>query len=99
MNGSAEGLSKGVFITAVRENREELRRNSGWILCLGILLIIIGCLAVSSAFVATLATMIFLGFVMLLAGVMEVAGAFWVRHRGGFFLGLLMGVLLFLAGI
>jgi uncharacterized membrane protein HdeD (DUF308 family) len=98
MNGSGTALP-GTFVTAMRENLEELRRNRGWILILGIVLIVIGCCALTSAFIATLATMLFFGLMMMLGGILEVVGSFWVRHWGGFFLGLVMGVLLFLAGM
>jgi uncharacterized membrane protein HdeD (DUF308 family) len=89
----------GVILTAVRENVAEMQRNRGWILALGIALIILGCVAVTYTFSATIATMVYLGYFLLIGGAFEVAAAFWARQWGGFFLGLLMGVLLILAGI
>ncbi len=89
----------GVLLTAVRENVAEMQRNRGWILALGIALIVIGCLAVTYTVSATIASMVYLGYFLLIGGVVEVVAAFWARHWGGFFLGLTMGVLLILAGI
>lgn len=91
--------SGGVIMTAIRENVAEMQRNRGWILALGIALIIIGCLAVTYAITATIASMIYLGYFLLIGGAFEIVGAFWSRHWGGFFLGLLMGMLLILAGV
>lgn len=92
-------LFPGVFGTAVRENISEMQRNRGWILALGIALIVLGMLAVTYTVSATIATMIYLGYMLLIAGAFEIVGAFWARQWGGFFLDLLMGVLLVLAGI
>ena len=89
----------GVILTAVRENVAEMQRNRGWILALGIALIVIGCLAVTYTVSATIASMVYLGYFLLIGGFFEVVAAFWARQWGGFFLGLLMGVLLILAGI
>jgi len=94
--GNAPG---GVILTAVRENIADMQRNRGWIMALGIALIVIGCLAVTYTVSATIATMVYLGYFLLIGGAFEVIAAFWARHWGGFFLGLLMGVLLILAGI
>ncbi len=99
MDQIARSPLPGTILTAVRENINELQRNRGWILALGIGLIIVGCLAVGSAFIATIATMVYLGFILLMGGAFELIGAFWVRQWGGFFLGLFMGGLLLLSGI
>lgn len=99
MSSSPSPFLPGPFGTAVRENLAELQRNRGWILALGIALIVVGCLAVSYSFMATIATMFYLGYFLMFGGIVEVVGSFWARHWGGFFLGLLMGVLLFLAGL
>lgn len=99
MSSSLGRVPGGVILTAVRENVAEMQRNRGWILALGIALVVLGCLAVTYSFSATIATMIYLGYFLILGGVFEIVGSFWARHWGGFFLGLLMGVLLFIAGI
>lgn len=96
---SNNNLLRGRLITAVREDIVELQRSRGWILALGIILIVVGCLAVTYTVAATIATMVYLGYFLLIGGVFEITGAFFVRHWGGFFLGLLMGVLLILAGV
>jgi uncharacterized membrane protein HdeD (DUF308 family) len=94
--GKAPG---GVILTAVRENVAEMQRNRGWILALGIALIVLGCLAVTYTITATITTMVYLGYFLLIGGFFEVVSAFWARQWGGFFLGLMMGMLLILAGI
>lgn len=99
MSAASGNALGGTLITAVRENIAELQRNRGWILALGIGLIIVGTVALAYSFSATLATMFYLGYFLIIGGVIEVVGSFWARHWGGFFLGLLMGVLLFIAGI
>jgi uncharacterized membrane protein HdeD (DUF308 family) len=99
MSSPPGNVPGGVILTAVRENVAEMQRNRGWILALGIALIVIGCLAVTYTVSATIATMVYLGYFLLIGGVFEVVAAFWARHWGGFFLGLFMGMLLVLAGI
>ncbi|HQR08524.1 MAG TPA: HdeD family acid-resistance protein [Gemmatales bacterium] len=89
----------GMIMTAVRENIAEMQRNRGWILLLGIVLVLLGTMAIIYTVTATFATMAYLGWFLMIAGVFEVAGAFYARHWGGFFLDLLMGVLLIVAGI
>lgn len=89
----------GFIATAVRENIAEMQRNRGWILLLGIVLVLLGTMAIIYTVTATFATMAYLGYFLIIAGAFEVGGAFYARHWGGFFLDLLMGVLLILAGI
>ena len=54
-----------------------LRRNWGWFVALGILLILIGMAAISSPVVATLATVEIFGVFLLIAAVVEFASAIW----------------------
>jgi uncharacterized membrane protein HdeD (DUF308 family) len=77
----------------------ELRRNWGWFLVIGILLILVGCVALSYSFLATIASILFFGYLLLGTGVMEILGVFYVRKWSGSFLHLLMGVLDILIGL
>ena len=74
---------------ARRVLRHELEAITGhwrWILALGIVLIVIGTLAVMMPLAATLATALVLGSLLLLGGVAQLVGAFWTRDWSGFFL-------------
>lgn len=78
---------------------QELRRDWGWFLALGILLIVIGFLAIGSAVVATLASVVFLGWLLIIGGVMQLFYAFRMRAQHHLFLQLLLGVLSLVVGI
>jgi uncharacterized membrane protein HdeD (DUF308 family) len=71
----------------------------GWVLALGIVLIVTGGLACAFAFTATLATVLALGILLLLAGGFQFGTAVWARDRKRFFLFLLTGVLCAVAGV
>ena len=72
---------------------EGFRRNWGWLLVLGIVLMILGLLATSMSVLATLATVSVLGILLLVAGVFEIGNAFRHTHHGGFWMHLFAGVL------
>lgn len=72
---------------------DDIRKRSGWILAFGVLVIILGAVALASSVVVTLASMIFLGWLMILTGVLQIAHAFSIKAWGGFFIDLLAGVL------
>jgi uncharacterized membrane protein HdeD (DUF308 family) len=76
-----------------------LRGSSGFLLVLGILLIFLGCLAISSAFVATLATVVLIGTLLLIGGGVEAVSAFLGRGWRGFLLHLLAAVLYVILGL
>lgn len=78
---------------------EHLKRRWGWFVALGVLLVVMGAIAVGWSFLATIASVIFLGWLMLVGGVLEVAHAFSNKRWGGFFLDLLAGVLYIVVGL
>ena len=86
------------FQSGVAEDLQELRRNWGWFLVLGIALIILCACAIGSAFVATLATVMTFGILVLAGGCVEIVSSFWARRLGGFFLHLLAGILYVVIG-
>jgi uncharacterized membrane protein HdeD (DUF308 family) len=95
-----------VSTTIERPHRAELRHglialrgNWFWFVLLGIALIAVGSVALSSVVVASLATAVALGVLILLGGVGEMVGAFWCRFWSGFFLHLLTGVLSVVVGL
>ncbi len=77
----------------------ELRRNWGWFLVLGVLLILVGCAALSYSFLFTVTSVFFFGCLLFGTGIMEILGVFFVRRWSGSFLHLLMGVLDILIGL
>jgi len=77
--------------TAISENRT-------WFTIFGILLIVLGVIAIAFPFMATIATKIFLGWLFLIGGIVQVIHAFSVKGWSEFFLDLLMGVLFLVGG-
>jgi uncharacterized membrane protein HdeD (DUF308 family) len=82
----------------IHENVAELRRSWGWFLALGILLTLLGLVALSYSCIATITTVLVFGYFLLIGGVFHIVGAFFTRGWGGLFLGLLAGVLYLAAG-
>lgn len=72
---------------------EELRRCWGWLLFLGIVLILMGTVALGLPLLATISAVLIYGWVLLIGGVFEVVAAFGAQRWGGFFLHLLAGVI------
>jgi uncharacterized membrane protein HdeD (DUF308 family) len=77
---------------------EGLRKNWFWLLILGIALVIVGCLAIGSSFIATLTTVIVLGILFLAGGIVDIVSAFWAHCWRGFWLSLLAGILYVVLG-
>jgi uncharacterized membrane protein HdeD (DUF308 family) len=77
---------------------EVLRQRWGWILALGIVLIVLGAIAIGSSMLMTVATMMFVGWLMIFGGVLEAAHAFTCQAWSGFFVDLLSGILYAVAG-
>src|SRR5262245_65765548 len=77
---------------------DELRRHWGWYFALGLVLIVLGTIAIGSTFVMTIASVFFFGWLLIIGGVMAVIHAFWHKRWSGFFLDLLTGILYVVAG-
>lgn len=71
----------------------------GWLLAMGIFLIVIGCFAISAPFAATFASVLVLGWLLIVGGIFEVISAFAYRHYGGFLVNLFLGLFSILVGI
>jgi uncharacterized membrane protein HdeD (DUF308 family) len=76
----------------------ELRRRWGWYLALGIVLTVLGMIAIGSTFLMTIASVLFFGWLLIVGGVMEAIHAFWHKRWAGFFLDLLTGILYVIVG-
>ena len=75
-----------------------LRKSRFWLLVLGALLIVVGLVAISASFIATLATVVMLGFLLMIGGAVEIVDAFLGRGWRGFWLHLLTGILYLVLG-
>jgi uncharacterized membrane protein HdeD (DUF308 family) len=87
------------LLTELRHGLDALRGNWFWFVLLGIALIVLGCAALGSVVIASLATAVIIGMLILLGGFAETLGAFWCRGWSGFFLHLLSGVLSIVIGV
>jgi uncharacterized membrane protein HdeD (DUF308 family) len=72
-----------------------------WVLFLveGIVLVVLGFLAIVVPVVATIAVTIFLGWLFLISGIIGLVTTFWARHAPGFWWSLLSAVLAIAAGL
>lgn len=77
----------------------ELRRNWGWLLALGILLVILGIIALVDSVSVTVISMFLFGWVLLVAGIIEAVQAFRHRRGGHLFLHVLNAVLSIIVGL
>lgn len=77
---------------------EELKSKWGWFLGLGIVLIVAGTIALGSAFLMTVFSMMLLGWLMIVGGVLEAIHAFGCKKWSGFFIDLLTGILYLVVG-
>lgn len=72
----------------------------GWILLWGILLVVLGCVAISVSTLTTLISVIFLGVLILLGGIVMLVDSFksWWNRWGGFLLHFLIAILYIIVG-
>lgn len=77
---------------------DEARRNWGWFLAFGILLVILGIGVISSSYYATVFSVILFGFFLLGAGIVQIIQAFLAHKWSGFFLTLFLGILYLITG-
>ena len=77
---------------------EEVRAHRGWFLFMGVALIVLGTVAIGSAEVMTMVSVMFIGWLLLFAGLFEVIHGFARRAWGGFFVNLMGGLLYLVTG-
>jgi len=75
-----------------------LRKSGFWLLILGALLIVVGLVAISSSFIATLATVVMVGTLLMIGGAVEIVDAFLGRGWRGFWMHLLAGIMYLVLG-
>jgi uncharacterized membrane protein HdeD (DUF308 family) len=80
------------IMSSLESHVEEARKNWGWLLALGIVLILVGAYCIWAEMAATLASMVVLGAVLVVAGIVRLVSIFTARSLG-------YGILLLLGGI
>lgn len=83
---------------AINALAEDVRSKWIWFLLLGIVLIVLGGIALGNLLVATIATVYYIGALILVAGVVQIVHAFQVKEWGNFFIWLLSGLFYAVAG-
>lgn len=81
------------------EVREGLRRTWRALMTVGVIAIVIGCIAILVPAVASVGTAIFIGWILLIAGLFMVAGAFTAHSLGTVVLRLLWAALTIIVGL
>lgn len=77
---------------------ENVRRYWGWFLALGIVMLILGLVALSSLLVATLVKTLVYGWLLLVGGIVTAIGAFRIGGTWNIILGVLLALLFGYAG-
>jgi hypothetical protein len=78
---------------------EHLRKSWGWFLALGIVLVVLGVIALTFIPAATLGSVIVLGWLMFVSGILEGVYAFHARSWGGVLVHVLGAVLGVIVGL
>jgi uncharacterized membrane protein HdeD (DUF308 family) len=78
---------------------EEVRAHRTWFLILGIALIILGSIAIGSAELMTVASILIFGWLLIFAGLFEIVHGFARRAWGGFIINLMGGLLYTVTGL
>lgn len=79
-------------------NIDDARKNWGWFLAFGILLIILGLGVISASYYATVFSVVLFGVFLLAGGVVQIIQAFLAHKWSGFFLTLFLGILYLITG-
>jgi uncharacterized membrane protein HdeD (DUF308 family) len=76
-----------------------LRRNWGWLVGLGLVMCVVGVVAIGSPVWATITTVEVFGILLIISGAIEIVGAFRVGRSGSFVVHLLCGLLSMFLGV
>lgn len=87
------------FYLSINDEKVSLRAMAWSLFFMGMLLIIVGMVAISSSFVATLASVKVFGILLLIAGGIEVVHAVMIRNMRGFALHLLAAAIYLVVGL
>jgi Short repeat of unknown function (DUF308) len=94
----ARGAYGRPVVADLRHHVDALRGGWLWFVVLGVAMIVLGCIALGSAVIASPPTAMVIGALLLVSGAAEIIGAFWCRGWSGFFFHLLSGVLSVVVG-
>jgi uncharacterized membrane protein HdeD (DUF308 family) len=79
--------------------RQQIRQGAGWGIAVGILLIVLGIVAIALPFATAIALSILFGWLFILGGVGQIIYAFLSQPAGSFIWKLLLGIFYLIAGI
>ncbi len=94
----ATGVDKAIPLS-LGSGISALRHRSRWIVGFGVLLAVLGGLAFSSVFAATIVTVYFVGISMIAAGAAEIVMGFQAKSWSRFLLWIILGAIYMMAGI
>jgi uncharacterized membrane protein HdeD (DUF308 family) len=83
----------------IESKADEQISSSGWTNAIAVLMIVLGFIAITFPFFATIATALMFGWIFIFAGIAQIAYAFQSRGAGQVVWKLILGFLYFLAGI
>ncbi len=98
-NSSEASSSLTTGKDALEEAREAFRQNWGWLVGAGVIMIVLGTLAISMPGAASLGVTLLIGWLLLIGGIAQVIDAIRSRKRPGFLWHFLCGVLYGVAGL
>lgn len=78
---------------------DQLTKNWGWFLFIGIMMLIVGFICCVYLGFSTLVSVYMISFIILFSGILQVFHAFYTKGWSGFFLWLLAGILYIAAGV
>lgn len=81
------------------ETMNEVRRSLGWLVALGVVMVLLGIAAIVEPFIASIVVARVLSWTFLLAGIVRTLHALQSRRQQGFWLKLLIGVFYIAAGV
>jgi len=86
-------FSQVTVLSPLQHGIEEVRKRWLWFFAVGLLLILLGTIAIGSSVLMTLATMELIGWLLIGTGLFQIIHAFSTRGWNGFFVDLLSGIL------
>jgi uncharacterized membrane protein HdeD (DUF308 family) len=81
------------------ETTQKASGSFGWVMAWGLLLVVVGAIAIAAPLLGALATTVFLGWLVVLGSAFQIVSAFHTRKMGGFAWRLLLGLLYGVAGL
>jgi uncharacterized membrane protein HdeD (DUF308 family) len=75
------------------------RESAGWTIAFGVLLIILGLVALMAPLIAGVAVTVMLGWLLILGGIAHLVVSWHLRHAGGFIWELLIGLAYIVLGV